>query len=241
MLFLLEAKKIKHTGYLAAFLLSGIISCIFPIIHMLVRAETFTSLPGNPYVILINANWKMMTMFNILIVICGACIMYHTEYANSGMLKMVSLPVNSIHLFFSKFLITALLLAGIIFSQITVLVGCALHWFSNASFDFISILKNTGFQWLIFLPTTMLMLFLSSVCKNMWISLGIGIIMVFTVSIFPQDNFAVSLFPFCSPYQTLAVVDENSHTQFFCMSCIIQTILFYLAEVLYLKTRRSFT
>ncbi len=27
-------------------------------------------------------------MLNILIVICGACMMYHTEYADNGMQKM---------------------------------------------------------------------------------------------------------------------------------------------------------
>ena len=29
-----------------------------------------------------DANWQMMAMLNILVCICGACMMFHTEYAD---------------------------------------------------------------------------------------------------------------------------------------------------------------
>lgn len=77
-------------------------------------------------------------------------------------------------------------------------------------------------------------------CKNMWVSLGIGVILVFTLSILPQDNIVLSLFPFASPYQMLSAAVENSRTALFLAVCGIETVVFGIAEVLYLQVRRCF-
>ena len=240
MIFLLEAKKLKRTGYLPAFLGAGILSSAFPVINMLVRSDTFTNAPGDPFEILINANWQMMAMLNTLITICGACIMYHMEHAENGAQKMEALPVNPIRLFFSKFLITSGILATIILLEIAAITWCAFYWFPHFIFDFVTVIKGAGFQWLVFLPTVMLMLLISSICKNMWVSLGIGVILVFTLSILPQDNLVLSLLPFSSPYQILGKVEENRDTVLFCIVCVAQTVLFYVGEALYLKVKRCF-
>lgn len=58
----LEAKKLKRTGYFPAFLAGGLLASAFPLVNMLVRAETFTALPGEPFSILMDANWQMMAM-----------------------------------------------------------------------------------------------------------------------------------------------------------------------------------
>ena len=63
------------------------------------------------------------------------------------------------------------------------------------TFGIPALLKSAGFQWFVPLPTVMLMLVIASSCKNMWVSLGIGVILVFTMSIFPQDNLILSLSP----------------------------------------------
>lgn len=76
--------------------------------------------------------------------------------------------------------------------------------------------------------------------KNMWVSLGIGVILVFTLSILPQDNIVLSLFPFASPYQMLSAAVENSRTALFLAVCGIETVVFGIAEVLYLQVRRCF-
>lgn len=240
MTFLLETRKLKRTGYLPAFLGAGILSGAFPVINMLVRSETFITLSGDPFGILMDANWQMMAMLNILITICGACIMYHTEYAGNGSQKMDTLPVKPIRLFFCKFLIASGILSIMILLEIVAITGCAFYWFSDFTIDFATVIKNAGFQWLVCLPTVMLMLLISSMCKNMWVSLGIGVILVFTLSILPQDNFVLSLFPFSSPYQRLDMAAENHHTVLFCIACMTQTMLFYMGEALYLKVRRCF-
>lgn len=77
----LEWKKLKRTGYITVYMGCGLFASAFPLVQMAVRQETFLSLPGNPLDILMNANWQMIAMLNILVSICGACLMYHTEYA----------------------------------------------------------------------------------------------------------------------------------------------------------------
>ena len=75
----LEIKKLKRTGYFPVFLAGGLLAAAFPTVNMMVRSETFTALPGDPFSILTGANWQMVAMLNILVCICGACLMYQTE------------------------------------------------------------------------------------------------------------------------------------------------------------------
>ena len=218
----------------------GFLAAAFPVVYMMVKAEEMTALSGNPVNILMSANWQMMAMLNILISICGACMMYHTEYADNGMQKMSVLPIRQGSMFFGKFLIAALVLSAMVVIEMAVLVGCAKYWFPSYVFDLTEILKTAGFQIVVTLPTVRLMLVIASACKNMWVSLGIGVILVFTLSILPQDNIVLSLFPFASPYQMLSAAVENSRTTLFLAVCGIETVVFGIAEVLYLQVRRCF-
>ena len=131
-------------------------------------------------------------------------------------------------------------LSAMVVIEMAVLVGCAKYWFPSYVFDLTEILKTAGFQIIVTLPTVMLMLVIASACKNMWVSLGIGVILVFTLSILPQDNIVLSLFPFASPYQMLSAAVENSRTALFLAVCGIETVVFGIAEVLYLQVRRCF-
>lgn len=234
----LEAKKLKRTGYFPSFLAGGLLASAFPLVNMLVRAETFTALPGEPFSILMDANWQMMAMLNILVCICGACMMFHTEYADNGAQKMDVLPVRAGNLFLTKFVIAALALALMAAMETAVLAGCAVCWFPGYAFDIPALLKSAGFQWFVTLPTVMLMLVIASSCKNMWVSLGIGVILVFTMSIFPQDNLILSLCPFSSPYQTLAMAAESGRVPLFLGVCAAETVVFGLLELVCQKIRR---
>lgn len=234
----LETKKLKRTGYFPAFLAGGLLASAFPLVNMLVRSETFTALQGDPFSILMDANWQMMAMLNILVCICGACMMYHTEYADNGAQKMDVLPVRTGTLFLVKFVIAALVLALMAAIETAVLAGCALYWYPGYELEVLELLKSAGFQWFVTLPTVMLMLVIASACKNMWVSLGIGVILVFTMSIFPQDNLILSLCPFSSPYQTLAMAAESSRVPLFLGVCAAETAAFSLLELVYQKVRR---
>lgn len=236
----LETKKLKRTGYLPAFLGGALLAAAFPLVNMLVRPETFTSLHGNPFNILMDANWQMMAMLNILISICGACMMYHTEYADNGAQKMDVLPVRTGSIFMGKFVISVFVLAMMIAVETIALAGCAVHWFPTYELNVLELLKNAGFQWMVTLPTVMLMLVIASACKNMWVSLGMGVILVFTQMILPQNNLVLSLFPFSSPYQTLATAIGNNREILFLAVCGIETVAFGIIELIYQKVRRCF-
>ena len=240
MSLLIESKKLKRTGYLPAFLAGGFLAAAFPVVYMMVKAEEITSLSGDPINILMSANWQMMAMLNILISICGACMMYHTEYADNGFQKMQVLPVSQGAMFLGKFVIIALLLVLMLALQTASLVGCAAHWFASYEFELSGVLASAGFQLAVTLPTVMLMLVIASACKNMWISLGIGVILVFTLSIMPQDNAVLSMLPFSAPYQLLSNAQADGREWLFIGVCAAQTVLFGAAEFIYLKARRNF-
>ena len=74
-------------------------------------------------------------------------------------------------------------------------------------------------------------IFIASACKNMWVSLGIGVILVFTLAILPQDNIVLSLFPFASPYQMLSAAVETSRTTLFLAVCGIETVSYTHLDV----------
>ncbi|MCI9143438.1 MAG: ABC transporter permease, partial [Lachnospiraceae bacterium] len=76
----LETRKLKRTGYIPAFLGGGLLAGLVPIVNMTVRTTMFTTQPGNPFHILMDANWQLMAQLNVLLLVCGACILYHTEY-----------------------------------------------------------------------------------------------------------------------------------------------------------------
>lgn len=175
MILNLEIKKLKRTGYFPTFLAAGLLATAFPLINMIVRPETFTSLAGDPFDILMDANWQLMAMLNILASICGACIMYHTEFADSGAQKMDVLPIGKGKLFLAKFFIDALMLAIMVVIEIVSLAGCARYWFLTYELDILRLPKDAGFQWMATVPTVMLMLVIASICKNMWVSLGVGV------------------------------------------------------------------
>lgn len=236
----LEPSKLKRTGFFPAYLAGGLLGAAVPVVNMAVRPEQFTTLPGRPLEILLNANWDMMAMLNVLLAVCGACIIYHNEYANNASQKMDTLPIGSGRLFLGKYGIAVLASAFTILLETVSLAACILHWFPASAFSLPELIKNMGFELAIFLPTIMLMLVIASVCRNMWISLGIGVIFVFTVSIFPTDNFLLSLCPFATPFQMLHIAEAQGWTMQYLCATFIETILFGLLEWIAKKVRRCF-
>ena len=151
----IELKKLKRTGYFPAFLAGGLVAAAFPAIYMGVKAETLAPFSGNPVQLLMTATWQMSAMLNMLISICGACMMYHTEYADNGMQKMLVLPVRQSAVFFGKFVIAAAALALMTIMEIAALAGCAQYWFTKNALDVPELLKTAGFQIIAALPTVM--------------------------------------------------------------------------------------
>ena len=108
----IELKKLKSTGFFTSFFAGGILAALVPVANTAFRTELFTSMEGSPLSILLDANLQMMTMLFLILIICGACLMYHSEYADHAMRRMLALPLHPESLFFGKALILA---AGLLF------------------------------------------------------------------------------------------------------------------------------
>lgn len=239
MSFSLECKKMKRTGFAPAFLWGGLLAAIVPVLNMAVRSENYLELPSMPVQILMGANWQMMAMLNILLTTAGACLMYHTEYADNAIQKMCTLPMNENRLFFGKAALMTLMCIVILVIEATGIVFCSYHWFGSSHEVWIEITKSFGYALLLMLPQVFCSMFIASACKNMWVSLGIGVVCIFTATMLPTKNFVLSLFPFALPFQIFAGTAKNTVCSFL-IAAVVETLTIGIAEVLFLKVRRSF-
>lgn len=239
MSFLLECKKIKRTGFTPVFFCGGFLAAMVPILNMAVRSQNYLGLSASPVQILMDANWQMMGMLNILLVTAGACLMYHTEYADNAIQRMCTLPVKENRLFFGKAALMMLMCIVILVIEAAGIVFCSYHWYELSEEVWGEVLRSFGYALLLMLPAAFGALLIASACKNLWVSLGIGVVCVFTATMLPAKNFILSLFPFALPFQMFVGTAENT-VRSFLIAAVIEILIIGLAEVLFLKVRRSF-
>lgn len=217
----------------------GILAAVVPVINMAVRSEMYLNLAGNPIRILLDANWQMMAMLNVLLVVAGTCLLYHTEYADNAMQKMKSLPIRESSIFLGKAVLTILMSLFVLVIEAGAVAFCTCHWFEIEK-DFLGELcKYFGYSFLLMLPCVILSLLISEACKNMWISLGIGVVCVFTATMLPTGSFALSLFPFAMPFQIFAGTEVTQSTNYI-YAAIAEIVVLCLGQLVFVKIRRSF-
>lgn len=236
MSFPLELKKVKRTGLIPGFLLGGILAAVFPVINMAVRSELFIGKPGNPIEVLLGENWQMMAMLNVLFIVVGSCLIYHGEFADNAIRKMNALPMRTSALFRGKALLVCLLCAFMLIIEGGSIVFCAVRWFALGNAFWLSLGRNLGFSLLLSLPCILLSLLISSVCPNMWVSLGIGVVCIFTATILPSDNFILSLFPYALPFRLLFKVLRPVR---YLWAALVELTAILLLEVLAVRIRRG--
>ena len=235
----LECKKVKRTGFLPAFFGGGILAAVVPVINMAVRSEQYLNLPDSPIQILLGANWQMMSMLNVLLVVAGTCLLYYTEYADNAMQKMKSLPIRESSIFLGKAVLTIFMSLFVLVIEAGAIAFCTYHWFEIGNGFFSELCKYFGFSFLLMLPCVILSLLISEACKNMWVSLGIGVVCVFTATMLPTTNFALSLFPFAMPFQVFASSDVTQSMHYI-YAVAAELVVFAFAELIFIKVRRSF-
>lgn len=237
--FGLECKKVKRTGYIPAFICGGMVAAIVPILNMVVRSNIYIGLSASPVQILLDANWKMMAMLNVLLIVLGACMIYHMEYANNAIQKMCTLPLKESKLFSGKFVLMFVMCIVTLATEAVGITFSLYHWFDLEKDVGIELLKNFSYSLLLTLPAVLSALLIASICKNMWVSLGIGVVCVFLATMLPMDNFALSLFPFALPFQVFADMAENTIYHFM-IAGVMESVILFAAELVILKMRRSF-
>lgn len=236
---LLEWKKLKRTGCFPAFLGGGILAGAVPVLHMAVHGERYAHSPGNPVEILLQANWQVMAMLNVLLVVAGACLFYHTEYADGCLQKMRSLPVRESSIFFGKVMLMSFLMLWVLILEGGAMAFCSLHWFETGEGFAGGLCKSLGYAFLLLQPCIVLSLLIAQACGNMWTSLGIGVVCVFTATMLPEDDFVCSLFPFAAPFQIFPQADVERGMAYL-VAVAVELLVLGLAELLWIRGRRRF-
>lgn len=234
----LECRKVKRTGFIPAFIIGGLLAAAVPVINMAVRSEIYVGLDGSPIRILMNANWQMIAMLNVLLLVAGACLMYHTEYADNAILKMCMLPVKERNLFFGKTVLLACMGIVILVFEAIGIAFCSVYWYEISGDFALELLKSFGYAFVLMLPAALFSLFIASLCENMWVSLGIGVICVFIATMLPTDKFVLSIFPFALPFQIFAGA-TGTVIRNMLIASVIEIAVIALAEVIVLKIRRA--
>ena len=178
----------------------------------------------------------MVTMLNLILIICGACLMYHTEYADHAIRRMLTLPLRGESLFFGKALLLTLGFLFLLALESASYAFCTMHWFEMTG-DFIpELLKNMGFAALLTLPTLLFMLLVASACQSMWVSLGIGVIFMSMGTVLPEGPFLLTLVPFITPFKTFYAAGGDAGL--YAVSSCVELLLLALAACLFIRTRR---
>lgn len=235
----LEYGKMKRTGFLPVFGGGAVLAGAVPALNMAFRSELYVRRNASPVNILLGANWQMMSLLNILLIVVGACIVYYIEYADNAMQRMCTLPIRESAVFFGK---AAVLITGILLLlavEAASVFGCSLYWFRGSSDLYREILESFGFFLLLMLPAVLFSLLVASVCRNMWISLGIGVLCVFAATVIPAGNFALTLFPFALPFRMSGNLSAGVIRNYE-IAGAAETVLLALLEVIILKVRRWF-
>lgn len=227
--FDLEWKKMKRTGLWPAFAGGSILAALVPVVNMAARSESFVKMEGSPLQILLGANWQMMAMLNILLVVAGACILYHTEYAEHAIQKLYTLPIKDSTLFFEKFLLLVIMCAGMLAIEAVELAFCSFHWFTPENGFLPELFENIAYSLLLLIPAVLTALLIAALFKNMWVSLGIGVVAILLATMIPTGTSILSLFPFVMHLHMTAGITE----------CIIESLVLALAAVPILKVRRT--
>lgn len=240
MILSLELKKAKRTGFFPAFLLGGFLAAAVPILNMSLRWELFASRNGSPVQILMEENWQMMAMLNILLLCAESCLLYHTEHSNGAMGKMRSLPIREHAIFAGKALLVTVMYILVLAMEATAVSFCASHWFGAGAGIWIESGEYVAYSLLLAMPCGVLSLLIASAFSNLWTSLGICVICVFAATMVPMDHFLLSLFPFALPFQILPI-RELTQAIHYAAAASIEVIVISVAKHILIKARRAFT
>lgn len=235
---LIELKKCRRSGTFPILLTTGIAGALYAIANFLLRKDSLLSLPLPPMVILLTQLYGVMMVINMVGVIVATCLIYHIEHRGNAMKKMYMLPCSPVRIYLVKFLIMTVLLLICVAIQFAALMTIGIRMLPTGTFEPVALLSFAGVSFLSSLPVLSLMLFVSSRCENMWITLGIGVAGFFSglsmamssSKLFYINPFVLMMRPAVSPS-----IEADSTVLAF---SIILTLAFLMAGMLATKYMR---
>ena len=200
-----EYKKCRRSGLFPVFLAGGLLAAAVPAMNMFFRSELYLHRPQTPLTILLEANWQMMGMLNLFLVLAGASVLYHMEFADRAFLRMETLPQSMFGMFIRKYLVLVSVILMAFALEAASLAGVSICWFGMTEGMWNELGRQMGCLLVKMLPALALMLAVSSASENLWITLGVGVTGIFAALILSgagRQNHILQLFPFLLPLET---------------------------------------
>lgn len=225
----IELKKCKRTGFLPLMLAVGILGAAYAFLNFTLRKETLLSLPLSPMDILLTQLYGMIMVLNMFGLIAAACIIYNVEFKGNAVKKLYMLPVSVTAVYVSKFTIMSVLFAIAVCLQNWALAVIGAIDLPTGAFDLGILISFAGYSFLTSLPVLSFMLFVSSRIKNVWITLGIGVVGFLSGMALATSDIALSLVsPFVVMLKPAVAMSAQPDTVVVLVS-LIETILFFAA------------
>ncbi len=171
----IEMKKWKRTGLIPLLLLVGILGAAYAFANFAVRKDTLLNLPFAPMDILLTQLYGMLMVLNMFGLIVAACIVYHMEWKGHAVKKMYTLPIGVPTMYLWKFLWMTVFFGIAVCLQHLALASIGIADLPRGAFELRTLIAFAGYSFLTSMPVLSVMLFVSSRCENMWVTLGIGV------------------------------------------------------------------
>lgn len=236
-MFSIEIKKLKGTFLFGTFIMGGLFSAAIIIANLYYRHEGLFLRYGKSISAVVVPNWNTVALVNIMMIIIGSAILYHVEYENNAILKMNTLPINTRKLFYSKFLILMLM-----FIVVSLIEFLAFYICIKAYLPKVLWLEKLGrlylYSYILIMPAASFMVLISSIFKNMWTTVGIGVmgIMISIVTVSFNNSFLEYL-----PFSIMNQPGNRGGSFFdlnFLIGALCETFLiFIISEIIFRKRR----
>lgn len=228
--FTIEIKKYKRSGILGIFPVIGIIGGLYAFANFIIRKETLLHLPLSPMAILLTQLYGMIMVLNLFGIIVATTLVYHIEFRNYAIKKMYMLPYKSSHIFSIKYFILSILLCLCIILQNTALCIIGKLFLPAGTFELDTLIKYAIYIYVTSLPVFSFMLLISSCCKNIWYTLGVGVVGFFSgmtmalsdIPLFLVNPFVLIMMPAIQSDITINIVN------YYILS-LIESIIFFIA------------
>lgn len=176
----IEKRKLKRTCYFLIMLSAGFIGGGYAFAFFAVQKDVILHLPLDPAAGLLTQSYGLISLVNLFAVIVGACTLFHTEYASEGIKKMAALPVSIMRIYTGKTVIYLFTIFSALIMETAGLILTAQIFLPAETNAVGQIVLFMGSVFLLTVPGSLLMLLISALNSNMWITIGVGVAGLFS-------------------------------------------------------------
>lgn len=237
MLFI-ELKKERRTGVVSVLLSVGFLGAAYAFLNFAVRGKTLLELPLERMDILLTQLYGMIMVLNMFAIILAASMIYNIEFGGNAIKKMHMLPINSMGMFFSKFLILTVSLGSAIMVQNVALALIGVNKLESEEFIVGVLVKFAIYTFFTSMPVLSFMLLISSRMENVWIPLGIGVAGFLSgMALANYESVFLLLHPFVIMLRPAVAMSAAIDIKVICIA-IVETIIYLVTGLGFAKYLR---